>query len=169
MERNLPETARDADMQRHRWSAQGEQLLEMPPCPRRILAVGVKVAAPTVWEILDDAGIDPAPDRASRGWATFLRFHGEANLAIDFFETVTLPAPGTPIRLSTEPPTAGRIRVRHPEDRGQQLRAGRVLAQVHHPGVGLHLGRDVRGDVRRATCHATATCDTTREGRRATT
>jgi putative transposase len=30
-----------------------------------LLVVGVKVAASTVWEILTDAGIDPAPERTS--------------------------------------------------------------------------------------------------------
>jgi transposase len=29
------------------------------------LVLGVKVAASTVWEILKEAGIDPAPERAS--------------------------------------------------------------------------------------------------------
>jgi len=33
----------------------------------------VKVAASTVWEILKDAGIDPAPERTSNTWAAFLR------------------------------------------------------------------------------------------------
>lgn len=51
---------------------------------------GVKVAASTVWEILKDAGIDPAPERASSAWAVFLRSQAEALPACDFFETVTL-------------------------------------------------------------------------------
>ncbi len=55
-----------------------------------LLTLGVKVAASTVWEILRDAGIDPAPDRAATTWAGFLRSHAEALLAADFFETVTL-------------------------------------------------------------------------------
>jgi putative transposase len=38
-----------------------------------LLLLGVKVAASTVWEILQDTGIDPAPDRASSTWAGFLR------------------------------------------------------------------------------------------------
>lgn len=38
-----------------------------------LLVLGVKVAASTVWEILQDAGIDPAPKRASSTWAGFLR------------------------------------------------------------------------------------------------
>jgi putative transposase len=50
----------------------------------------VKVAASTVWEIRKDAGIDPAPERASSTWAGFLRSRADALLACDFFETVTL-------------------------------------------------------------------------------
>jgi len=38
-----------------------------------LAALGVKVAASTVWEILKTEGIDPAPQRASTSWATFLR------------------------------------------------------------------------------------------------
>jgi putative transposase len=55
-----------------------------------LLTLGIKVAASTVWEILKDAGIDPAPDRTSTTWATFLRGQAEAIIAADFFETVTL-------------------------------------------------------------------------------
>jgi putative transposase len=40
-----------------------------------LLVLGVKVAASTVWEILKDAGIDPAPERACTTWAAFLRIH----------------------------------------------------------------------------------------------
>ena len=54
------------------------------------LVLGVKVAASTVWEILRDAGIHPAPERSSTTWADFLRSQAEALLACDFFETVTL-------------------------------------------------------------------------------
>ncbi|MDP9611195.1 hypothetical protein JOF35_003472 [Streptomyces demainii] len=55
-----------------------------------LLVLGVKVAASTVWKILKDAGIDPAPDRSSSTWADFLRSQADALLACDFFETVTL-------------------------------------------------------------------------------
>jgi transposase len=55
-----------------------------------LLVLGVKVAASTVWEILQDAGIDPAPERTSSTWATFLHSQAQAILAVDFFETVTL-------------------------------------------------------------------------------
>jgi putative transposase len=55
-----------------------------------LLVLGIKVAASTVWEILHDAGIDPAPQRTSTTWASFLRSRADALLACDFFETVTL-------------------------------------------------------------------------------
>jgi len=51
---------------------------------------GIKVAASTVWEILKDAGIDPAPERATTTWSAFLRDQADAILACDFLETVTL-------------------------------------------------------------------------------
>jgi hypothetical protein len=55
-----------------------------------LLTLGVKVAASTVWEILREAGIDPAPDRAATTWPQFLRSQAEALLAADFIETITL-------------------------------------------------------------------------------
>jgi transposase InsO family protein len=55
-----------------------------------LLVLGINVAASTVWEILRQAGIDPAPDRTSTTWADFLRSQADALLACDFFETVTL-------------------------------------------------------------------------------
>jgi putative transposase len=45
-----------------------------------LLVLGVKVAPSTVWQILKDAGIDPAPDRSSTTWADFLRSQAEAPL-----------------------------------------------------------------------------------------
>ncbi|WP_406045759.1 integrase core domain-containing protein [Micromonospora sp. NBC_00898] len=55
-----------------------------------LLVLGIKTAASTVWAILNDAGIDPAPERTSTTWADFLRCQADALLACDFFETVTL-------------------------------------------------------------------------------
>ncbi|AGP59137.1 hypothetical protein M271_38740 [Streptomyces rapamycinicus NRRL 5491] len=55
-----------------------------------LLVLGVQVAASTVWEILQEADIDPAPERASSTWADFLRSQADVLLACDFFETVTL-------------------------------------------------------------------------------
>ena len=50
----------------------------------------MKVVASAVWEILREAGIDPAPERGSTMWADFLRPQADALLACDFFEAVTL-------------------------------------------------------------------------------
>jgi transposase len=55
-----------------------------------LLVLGVKVAASTVWEILREAGVDPAPDRSATTWPDFLRSQAQALLAADFIETVTL-------------------------------------------------------------------------------
>src|ERR687888_1038564 len=55
-----------------------------------LLVLGIKVAPSTVWEILREAGIDPAPDRTTTTWADFLRSQANALLAADFIETVTL-------------------------------------------------------------------------------
>jgi len=55
-----------------------------------LLVLGIKVAASTVWEILRQAGMDPAPERTISTWADFLRSQADALLACDFFETVTL-------------------------------------------------------------------------------
>lgn len=55
-----------------------------------LLVLGIKVAASTVWEILKDAGVDPAPERSAATWAGFLRSQAEALLACDFLEAITL-------------------------------------------------------------------------------
>jgi putative transposase len=38
-----------------------------------LLVLGIKTAASTVWAILQQAGIDPAPERTTTTWARFLR------------------------------------------------------------------------------------------------
>jgi putative transposase len=55
-----------------------------------LAALGIKVAASTVWEILKDAGIDPVPGRQRPTWPAFLRSQAHAILAADFFEIRTL-------------------------------------------------------------------------------
>ncbi len=55
-----------------------------------LAALGITVAASTVWEILKEHGIDPSPDRAASAWATLLRSQAGALLACDFFGVRTL-------------------------------------------------------------------------------
>ena len=50
-----------------------------------LAGLGVKIAASTVWEILNKAGMDPAPRRTAPTWPQFLRSQAEAILACDFF------------------------------------------------------------------------------------
>ncbi|WP_240363064.1 helix-turn-helix domain-containing protein [Streptomyces sp. S1D4-23] len=54
-----------------------------------LAALGIKVAPPTVWEILRTLGIEPALERDHQTWAAFLRSQAHAILACDFF-TATL-------------------------------------------------------------------------------
>ncbi|MEU8265497.1 transcriptional regulator [Micromonospora sp. NPDC048999] len=55
-----------------------------------LLALGIQAAASTAWEILQEAGIDPAPERTGGTWADFPRPQADALLACDFFESLTL-------------------------------------------------------------------------------
>ena len=57
----------------------------IPPDPWRARRVGITVAPSTVWQILKDAGISPAPRRDGPGWAEFLRSQAQGILALDFF------------------------------------------------------------------------------------
>src|SRR6266571_5006477 len=50
-----------------------------------LAGLGVKVAASTAWEILKNAGINPAPRRTAPTWSQFLRSQADAILACDFF------------------------------------------------------------------------------------
>jgi transposase len=55
-----------------------------------LAGLGVKVAAPAVWEILKTSGIDPTARRTRPTWSQFLRSQAEAILACDLF-TADLP------------------------------------------------------------------------------
>ena len=50
-----------------------------------LAAPGITVAPTTVWQILKDAGIGPAPRREGPGWAEFLRCQAQGILALHFF------------------------------------------------------------------------------------
>jgi putative transposase len=47
--------------------------------------LGITIAASSVWAILKRAGIDPAPNRSSGSWTTFLRAQAAGIVACDFF------------------------------------------------------------------------------------
>ncbi|WP_459647840.1 transposase family protein [Kitasatospora sp. Ki12] len=55
-----------------------------------LLNLGWKVAASTIWEILQRAGVDPAPQRADRSWVKFLSAQAASILAVDVFHVDTV-------------------------------------------------------------------------------
>jgi putative transposase len=59
--------------------------------------LGRTIAASTVWQILHDAGIDPAPRRAGATWKQFLTTQAHSTLAVDFVH-VEHRATAAPVR-----------------------------------------------------------------------
>jgi len=55
-----------------------------------LTGMGCRVAPSTVWQILKDAGIDPAPRRAGQTWRAFLAGQATTILATDFFHVDTV-------------------------------------------------------------------------------
>src|SRR5215207_6640061 len=55
-----------------------------------LVGLGVKLAASTVWTILKEAGIEPAPRRLEASWAEFLRQQAVSILECDFLTVDTL-------------------------------------------------------------------------------
>ena len=54
-----------------------------------LVRLGHRIAASTVWQILHDAGIDPAPRRSGPTWRQFLTAQAQAVLAVDFVHVDT--------------------------------------------------------------------------------
>src|SRR5438270_10008695 len=55
-----------------------------------LVKLGHRIAASTVWQILHDAGIDPAPRRTGPTWRQFLTAQAKAVLAVDFLHVDTV-------------------------------------------------------------------------------
>jgi putative transposase len=55
-----------------------------------LVRLGHRIAASTVWQILYDAGIDPAPRRSGPTWRQFLTVQAQAVLAVDFVHVDTV-------------------------------------------------------------------------------
>ncbi|WP_330479979.1 integrase core domain-containing protein [Streptomyces sp. NBC_00724] len=106
-----------------------------------LAALGIKVAASTVWETLREHGIPPAPERQSTTWADFLHSQADALLACDFFETRTL--------------TGARLYVFAViEHAGRRIR---ILGATAHPTAAwvVQLGRNLVMDLEDAGARAT--------------
>jgi hypothetical protein len=57
---------------------------------RRICGELTGLASPAIWEILKEAGIDPAPQRAAASWGQFLSAQAKTIAAVDFFHAGTV-------------------------------------------------------------------------------
>ena len=55
-----------------------------------LTGLGYRVAPLTVWQILKDASIDPAPQRVGQTWRAFLAGQAQTILAVDFFHVDTV-------------------------------------------------------------------------------
>jgi transposase len=55
-----------------------------------LVMLGHRIAASTVWQILRDAGIDPAPRRAGPTWKQFLTAQARSIIAADFVHVDTV-------------------------------------------------------------------------------
>ena len=55
-----------------------------------LVRLGHRIVACTVWQILHDAGIDPAPRRSGLTWRQFLTIQAKAVLAVDFLHVDTI-------------------------------------------------------------------------------
>jgi putative transposase len=53
-----------------------------------LIKLGHRIAASTVWQILHDAGIDPAPRRTGPTWKQFLTAQARGMLAADLVHVV---------------------------------------------------------------------------------
>jgi putative transposase len=60
------------------------------PVHGELAGLGYKVAPSMVWQILKDAGIDPALRRSRQTWRAFLNAHAKTSLATDFFHVDTV-------------------------------------------------------------------------------
>ncbi len=104
-----------------------------------LAALGVTVAPSTVWQILKDAGIGPAPRRDGPGWAEFLRSQAQGILALDFFTADLLN--GTKVYvLAVIEHGSRRVRVlgatRHPVQSWVVQQARNLLMDWRMPGHG---------------------------------
>jgi putative transposase len=58
--------------------------------PGELVGLGYRVAPATVWNILQKAGLDPAPRRTGPSWREFCRAQATTMLACDFFTVDTV-------------------------------------------------------------------------------
>jgi transposase len=53
-----------------------------------LVGLGYRLAPSTVWQVLKNAGIDPAPHRESQSWQRFLKAQASSIIACDLFISI---------------------------------------------------------------------------------
>jgi transposase InsO family protein len=103
-----------------------------------LVGLGIRVAASTVWGILEEAGIDPAPRRAGPGWAEFLRQQASSILECDFLTVDTVFFKQLYVLFFLELATR-RVRIAgvttNPDGRWVAQQARNVVMQLEDDGV----------------------------------
>jgi hypothetical protein len=93
---------------------------------------GIKIAAPTVWEILATEGIDPAPDRRVTTWADFPR--SQADALLPALSDQVLADSGTQIALSgIRAPRMNSTMERRVQTRRHELLDRTLIRNENHP------------------------------------
>jgi putative transposase len=105
-----------------------------------LAGLGITVASSTVWQILRDAGISPAPRRDGPGWAEFLRSQAQGILALDFFTAGLLNGTKVYILAVIEHGTR-RVRILgatgHPVRSWVVQQARNLLMDLDHARIGV--------------------------------
>src|SRR5450631_3642071 len=102
-----------------------------------LAGLGIMMAPSTVWQILKDAGISPAPRRGGPGWPEFLRSQAQGIPALDFFTADLLN--GTKVYvLAVTGHGSRRVRVLGATEHPAQ---SRVVQQARNPLMDLEDAR----------------------------
>src|SRR5215216_1898108 len=103
-----------------------------------LLGLGIKLAASTVWSILREAGIEPAPKRLEQSWSKFLRAQATSILECDFLTVDTLFLKRFYVLFFIELATR-RVRIAgittNPDGRWATQQARNLLMQLDDEGV----------------------------------
>jgi hypothetical protein len=107
-----------------------------------LAGLGITVAPSTVWQILKNAGISPAPRRDGPGWAEFLRSQAQGILALDFFTADLLNGAKVYVLAIIEHGTR-RVRIRgatrHPVQSWVVQQARNLLMDIDDAGLSVDM------------------------------
>jgi putative transposase len=107
-----------------------------------LAVLGITVAPSTVWQILKNAGISPAPRRDGPGWAEFLRSQAQGILALDFFTADLLNGAKVYVLAIIEHGTR-RVRIRgatrHPVQSWVVQQARNLLMDIDDAGLSVDM------------------------------